>query len=294
MNPVLRDYLQTAMLLSLPCLPLLVFGYATAGWLGITATALIWIFIVVVTYVCAIPAILKRHRAEYIAEIQAPGLYGLTVELARRAAVPTPALYLMPDATPQLFVASVSTRRGTIALSKGLFQILNRDELAAVVAHAITKLRWGGVISATVAAGLLQLMIAVGKSLRLNRFASKPSATAENNDVLQKKFGCVLGAIAATLIRLATCPARQFEVDEASVQLLGDDDPLRTALCKLEAFKAVNPLATASVATGHLFICNPLPRGRWARVFATHPPLKQRIQRLEALWRRPVSVVAFR
>lgn len=293
MKPALDDYLQTTTLLFLPWAPLLVWGYAAAGWVGITASAIVWTFLVVVVHVRAIPAILKRHCAEYIPAAQAPGLHGLALELARRAGVPPPALYLMPDAAPQLFVAGVSTRRGIVAVSKGLFQVLTRDELAAVIAYGITRLRWGGVIPATVAAGLLQLLINAAYSLTLGRFASSLSVL-ENGDSGRERFGCVLGGLASTLIRMATRPARQFEVDEASVQLLGDDDPLRTALCKLEAFRAVNPLGTASVATAHLFICNPLPRGRWAPMFATHPPLKQRIQRLEALWRRPVTLVAFR
>jgi heat shock protein HtpX len=294
MNLAFSDFLRSAILFLLPGLPFLILGYEVGGRCGLTACAITYTFLAVVIHLSAMPMILRQHCARYIPQSQAGGLYGLARELARRAGVPPPELYLMSEASPQLFVAGVGKKSGAVVLSKGLLQVLNRDELAAVMAHAISKIRWGGLIQMTIAAAFVGQLLEGARFFRLSRFVSKCPAAIKRPVLLLEAFTRVLMApLAAALIRVVAGPGRHFVADERSVHLIGDNDPLREALCKLGAYKAVTPFATASPATAHLFICNPLPCAGRPRFFETHPPLKERIRRLESLWRRPVSLVAF-
>lgn len=290
MNSALSHYLKIVVLLLLPGAVLAVLGYEVAGWAGLGGCAAVYCVFAVSTVVSAEGKVLRQHGAEYISERQAPGLYGLACELSRRAGLPTPALYLIPESTAQLLVTSGSATRSSVVFSRGLLQVLGREELAAVMAHAISRIRGGGVLEMTIAARSAEALISFSNFFRWSHLLPSKVTPFEMRDGIPSDafLWVLIAPLAAALIRVAASPSRVFLADEASVRLMGNNLPLLAAVRKVEADRAVAPLTSISAATAHLFICNPLSGSGWARLFHTHPPVKERLNRLEAIGHRAV------
>jgi len=295
MKPALRTYVQSAVLLVLPGLFVTVLGYVLAGRGGMAACAFGYTIVVISASFFAFPTVLKQHRAEYIPRHHAPGLYELSGELARRAGIQPPALYLMSEKAPHLFIAGRSVDRAAIVFSKDLLEVLNSDEFASVMAHGIGLISSGAAIPMTIAARMAGWLVAVSNFFRWSHFLPlRGRHVASRNGIESDSFlWIVIAPIAAGLIRLAAYPSRYFLADEASVRLVGNDDPLRAALWKLEVAKRSIPLGSVSPATAHLFFCNPLSEEGSIRMFQSQPPLQVRLQRLEALHRGPIESTAW-
>lgn len=295
MNTTLTNFMKVAILFLLPGSLLAALAYGLVGWTGAGACVALYSLFAIAALASAERRVLAQHGAAYIAEHQAAGLYGLAGELARRAGVPTPALYLMPESAAQLLVTGGSAERSTVVVSKGLLQVLSREELAAVLAQAISRIRSGGVLPMTIAARLAEALISFSNFFRWSHLLpSRLIMSGKLDGIRADAFLWVLIApLAAALIRMTTRPSRHFLADEASVHLIGDEGPLGDALLNLEAYRRVVPLESESPATAHLFICNPLSASGWARLFHTHPPIAERLDRLSALGRRPVNSSAW-
>lgn len=287
MNTAFGNHFRIAILLFLPGAVLALLGYAAAGWIGFCAGAVLYSVCAIAVVTSAEARIFRRHGAAYIAQGQAPGLYGLVGELARRAGVRTPALYMMPESAAQLLVAGGSAKRSAVVVSRGLLQVLSREELAAVMAQGISRIRLGDAFLGTIAARLAEALISFSNFLRWNRPKSPEKRDGIPADAL---LWMLVAPLAAALIRAAAPASGQCLADEMSVQLIGENRPLAGALRYLEAYRTVAPLESVSPVTAHLFICNPLPRdSRWARFSQTHPPFTERLARLEVLGRRAIN-----
>lgn len=153
MNRSTINHFKTAMLFAVPASVAGAIGYAVAGWLGLTLCAAPYSSLATIVFLRADRMVLKQHHAEYIPESQAPGLYAIANELARRARAPRPKLYLLPAAAPELLVTGRTADCGAIGLSRGLTDLLNTEELAAVIAQAIHHLRSGEARPMTMVAG---------------------------------------------------------------------------------------------------------------------------------------------
>jgi heat shock protein HtpX len=259
---------KTAVLFITPGALLAVLGITAAGWAGLAVCAAGYTLFALPAFLSADRVVLRQHCAEYVSEDQAPGLHALITELARRAMLPAPALYLLPAAAPQLLVTGANPRRGAIALSKGLLELLSRDELAAAIGHAIGHLRSGETRPMAMAGGLARGLISLSK---LHPFFEVPAAL-----------------LTAAMIRGAVYPSRQFRADETSAHLIGDANPLCTALRKIAAHTPKAAPKSVSPATAHLFLCDPVSGNGPSGAFSTHPPVNERLYRLEALSSRPV------
>jgi heat shock protein HtpX len=295
MKTTFGNHFRIAILLLLPGAGLALLGYGVAGWVGFGLCSVLYSLGAIATIISAESTVLRRHGAAYIAKHQAPGLYGLAGELARRAGVPTPALRLMPESAAQLLVTAGIAGRTTVVLSRGLLQVLSREELAAVMAHAISRIGCDGVLAMTIAARWAEALISFSNFFRYSHLLPSKLTTFDKRDGIPSDafLWVLIAPLAAALIRVATCPSRQFLSDESSVHLIGDDQPLGDGLRNLEAYGRVAPLESVSPATAHLFISNPLSTNGWARLFQAHPPVTERLERLEALGRRAVNSSAW-
>lgn len=249
---------------------LLLAGFLLIGWnlgeafgFGIAAAVLLGITLLI--YFRADARVLRMHRARRIDPAQAPGLYGLVRELSRRAGVPVPAVYVIREPAANAFAIGRTARHGGIVVSTGLLDVLDRDELAAVIAHEVGHLRRGD-----------------------TRLMTLLAAVASAGPLPSDRFAWLLAPFTALLIRAGVSGDREYCADEDSARLIGDPSPLARALMKIEAGNSQRPLHTASPATAHLFICNPLCLKGSARLFQTHPAVTNRVERLDALARRPV------
>ncbi len=285
MNRSTINHFKTGMLFLAPAVLSAAIGYLLAGWVALALCAAVHASLAATAFLRRGRMVLNRYGAAYIPESQAPGLYALLSELARRAALPRPALYLLPETAPRLLVIGRNAETGAIAISKGLLQLLNTEELAAVIAHAIDHLRSGETGPMTMMAGLVEQWISLANSFRWISFLGSKSRTAEKRrGAPSDAFLWVLIApLAAALVRATVYPSRQFRADAASAHLIGDANPLCTALAKIEARATDLVPESPSPATAHLFLCDPLIRESRMSLFRTHPPMEERLRRLDAL-----------
>jgi heat shock protein HtpX len=228
--------------------------------------------------------VLRMYDAREVTEADAPELYSVVADLAQRARIPMPRVYLIPSPALNAFATGRNPRHAVVAVTQGLFSALNRSELTGVLAHELSHVRHRdiliGSIAATVAGAIAFLAHMARWSALFGGFARDGEGRGGN--ILVMILVGIVGGIAAMLIQMAISRSREFEADAGAARLLGDPTPLVSALRKLEAGAQRIPLE-ANPATAHMFIVNPLRGGGLARLFTTHPPIEERVRHLQAL-----------
>jgi heat shock protein HtpX len=282
MNACIINYFKTAMLFCAPLALISAAGYAIAGWPAAALSAAAWFALAALIFFSADRRILKQHRAEYIPERQAPGLYALLGEVARLAETRRPALYLLPETAPEMLVTGTTVARGAIGLSNGLLQLLSTEEQAAVMAHAIHHLRSRETQPMAMVAGAVAALIRISKLLRLLPANGTRSEKGGGSDGV---LWMLMAPSVALLVRAIVCASRQFRADVASAHLIGDAHALCTALIKIELRTPHVAPDSVSPATAHLLLCAPQTAEDPIHLFQTQPPIAERLRRLEELRR---------
>ena len=283
--------LKTLVLLSTLTALLLWAGHATAGHGGLMMTLVFATLMNFGAYWWSDKIVLRMYGAREVTEAQAPALCSLVRELVGRAGLPMPKMYLIPQAAPNAFATGRNPDHAAIAVTEGLVTLLDREELAAVVAHELGHVQNRDTLIMTVAATIAG---AVSMLANLAHFGlifggSRSSDGDDRGHPLAGLVGVILAPIAAMLIQLAISRSREFLADATGARLSGNPLALAGALRKLETLGRKVPMTAGSPATGHLFIVNPFSGGGLARLFATHPSTAERIRRLEIIAGRPVS-----
>lgn len=227
---------------------------------------------------------LAMHGAKPLPRQQAPWLHDMVERLAERAGMPVPKLYLLPMPMPNAFATGRSPKHAAVAVTTGLMELLDRRELEGVLAHELAHVRNRDTLIGTVAATLAgvisyaaQMLFFFGGSM-LSR-----SDDDEGGGGAFAQLGLLLVApIAATLLQLAVSRSREYGADATGAQLCGDPEALASALMKLERGAQLMPYDRAP-ASSHLFIVNPLSGGGVMKLFSTHPPIPERVRRLQEM-----------
>src|SRR6185437_2024967 len=281
--------LKALTVLSAIALFLAFLGWKLGEGPGLTIAIAVAVFCAFAAYWSADKRVLRMHRAVKIQEEHAPGLCQMVRELARRTDLPVPGMYLIPDAAANAFATGRNVRHGSIAVSSGLLDLLDREELAAVIAHEFGHIRRGDTLFMTVLAAFAGIFTSISNFFTWSNLLGTSTSKVEKRDGVPSDafFWILIAPIAALLIRLATSGSREYCADEHSARLIGDSSPLASALLKIDAQKSRTCLESASPASAHLFICSPLSAKGSMRLFQTHPPVTKRIEKLEAFARRP-------
>jgi heat shock protein HtpX len=228
--------------------------------------------------------VLAMYRAQPVTPEQAPDLYAMVTRLCERANLPMPALYVVPDPTPNAFATGRDPKHSAVAVNDGLLRLLNSDEVEAVIAHELGHVKHRDTlittISATMAGAIMMLARMAQYSLMFSGYGHRDRDRGENPIALLAMV--ILAPVAAMLLQLAVSRSREYEADRASAQLTGRPLSLAGALRKLETANDRQPM-NASPATAHMFIVNPLRGQAFASLFSTHPPVAERIARLEEM-----------
>lgn len=228
--------------------------------------------------------VLRMHNAQPVTEAEAPQLYRMTQELAARANMPMPALYIIHEDQPNAFATGRSPERGAVAVNTGLLDLMTQEEVAGVVAHELAHIKNRDTLIMAVTAtlaGAISFLAQFGMLLGRGR-ENRPNPIAMILMV-------ILAPLAAMLVQMAISRAREFEADAEGARICGDPSWLANGLARLERGKIghVNQTAEANPASAHMFIINPLSGLRMDRLFATHPPTEERIARLMAMGGMP-------
>ena len=229
--------------------------------------------------------VLRMYGAKPVSESQAPVVYGLVADLAQRAQIPMPAVYVIPDPGLNAFATGRSPNHAAVAVTEGLLRSLDRSELAGVLAHELSHVKHRDILIGTIAATLVGAVTMLSNmaqwSAMFGGFHRSNDEGGGGNPLVVLLVAMVAG-IAATLLQLAVSRSREYEADAGAARLLGDPFPLISALRKLE-YAAERVPVHASPSSAHLFIVTPLRGEGFARWFSTHPDIKDRIRALEAL-----------
>jgi heat shock protein HtpX len=228
--------------------------------------------------------VLAMYGAQPIGEADAPVVYRIVRNLATRAGIPMPRLYLIPSAQPNAFATGRSPRHAAVAVTEGIMRIMDETELEGVLAHELSHVLNRDVLVSTVAATLAGAigMLANMAQWGLMFGGARGDDEERGGNPIALLLTAILAPIAAMLVQLAVSRAREYGADASGARLTRRPLGLASALAKLHQASQVVPM-DANPATAHLFIVNPLSAAGFARLFSTHPPIEDRIARLRAM-----------
>lgn len=222
---------------------------------------------------------IKSSRAKPLAELEAPGLYADVRELAARAKVPMPQLYLIPQEQPNAFAAGRSPERSVVAVTAGLLQLMPREQVKGVLAHELAHIKNRDVLVMSVAATIGAAIAGIAHFLQFSLFFGGDD---EDNPlgVIGTLAAIIVAPLAAMILQLAVSRQREFLADATAAEMMGTPQPLAAALGSLDRASRQIPMQV-NPALETLYITNPFGgRGGMAALFSTHPPLEERIRRL--------------
>ncbi len=227
-------------------------------------------------------------RGQEVSPAEAPVLHTLADRLAAQYQVPKPRVYVSPDPSPNAFATGRNPHHASICVNQGLLQILNQEEVYGVLAHGFAHVRNRDILISSVVAvmaGAITLLANLGQFGLI--FGGERERDNQNPlAAIGILLFVILGPLAAVLIQLAISRSREYEADHTGAEVSHDPLALASALRKLQRGVQVIPSQTAQPAFAHLYLVNPLSGQSFAGLFATHPPLEERIRRLEAMAQR--------
>ncbi|MBI5143286.1 MAG: zinc metalloprotease HtpX [Nitrospirae bacterium] len=277
--------LKTGMLMLVMTLILLAIGGAVGGRGGMTM-ALMFAFVMnFVSYWFSDKIVLKMYGAREVTEADAPDLYGSVRRLSTRAGLPMPKVYIINEDQPNAFATGRNPEHGAVAVTTGIQRILSRDELDGVLAHELAHIKNRDILIGTVAATIAG---AISYLAQMAQWAmifggGRRSDDEEGGSPVAGIVMMIVAPIAAMLVQMAISRSREYGADNGGAQIAGNPMNLANALRKLQLGAARIPMHDANPATAHMFIVSPLTGGGMMSLFSTHPPMEERIARLEAM-----------
>ncbi|MEB3237811.1 MAG: M48 family metalloprotease [Candidatus Sericytochromatia bacterium] len=228
--------------------------------------------------------VLATSSAVPLSPEEAPGVHDLLAQLAAREGMPMPAVYLIPEDAPNAFATGRDPAHAVVAVTEGLLRTLPPDALRGVLAHELAHIRNRDTLAMALAASLAA---AIGFLADMARWGALLGGGRGDEDQPSPWAGLLLALLlpfAALLVRMAVSRTREFEADASAARMTGQPLALADALARLEREAVRSPMAHVSPSSAHLYIVDPLRAGAWfENLFRTHPPMDERIRRLERL-----------
>ena len=226
--------------------------------------------------------VLAMYKAKEVNAESAPKLYGLVEELSQRASLPMPRVYVIDNPTPNAFATGRNAQHAAVAVTTGILQILNTEELAGVLGHELAHVKHRDILIGTVVSTFVGTITFVANMAGWAMMFSRGSDRDDDNG-LGSLFLMIVAPIAATLLQLAISRSREYGADEGGAEISGVPLSLASALEKLSMQNQAHPLQSAKPATAHMFIVNPLSGGGMMKLFSTHPSTEERVASLRQL-----------
>jgi|SRR5208282_4492146 len=279
----MNSFLKTTFLLGVMTGLLMVIGGLLGGRNGIAIAFVVAAVMNFVSYWFSDKIVLKAYGAKPLDASNAPELYSIVNELAQSAGIPMPRLYLIDTDTPNAFATGRSPNHAAVAVTRGIMRICSREELKGVLGHELSHVINRDILTSSIAATMAGAIMMLASWVRWGAiFGLGRGDEDEGGGILGLIVIGVLAPIAASMIQLAISRTREYQADASGARLTHNPLYLANALRKLESANERMPL-NASPATAHLFIVNPLSGQGIARLFSTHPPIEERIRRLEQM-----------
>ncbi|HJZ62633.1 MAG TPA: M48 family metalloprotease [Miltoncostaeaceae bacterium] len=275
--------LKTFILLAALTALLLVIGGLIGGTSGIVLFAVIAVIFNLAMYWFSGPIALKMNHAQAVSEQEAPELHRMIAQLATRAGVPKPSVYMTPAEQPNAFATGRNPKHASIAVTQGIMRALSPRELEGVLAHEMSHIRNRDILIASIAAMIAGAIAAIANFLQFSFLFGGDDDSGLG--FIGTIATIILAPIAAAIIQLAISRQREFQADATGAQLIGDPNPLADALETLERGSEVIPMQV-NPAAAPMYIVNPLAAfgGRGVtKLFSSHPATAERVRRLRAM-----------
>jgi heat shock protein HtpX len=278
----MTSFLKTTLLLIAMTGLLMLIGGLIGGQRGVAIFFVIAAVMNFFSYWFSDKIVLRAYNAREIDAQSEPELYSIVNELAHAAGIPMPRLYIIDSDTPNAFATGRSPRHAAVAVTRGIMRICTREELKGVIGHELSHVINRDILTSSIVATMAGAIMMIGSMIRWGAMFGIGRRDDDEGGLEGLLIGGILAPIAATMIQLAISRTREYQADAGGAKLTHNPLYLASALRKLEAANERMPLE-ASPATAHLFIVNPLSAQGIARLFSTHPPIDERIHRLERM-----------
>src|SRR6202789_1612464 len=269
--------LKTTLLLTSLTLFLLFVGLHFGGRNGMLLALVIAVGMNFFSYFYSDKLALSMYRAQPATREQLPRVYSVVEQMTQRIGLPMPKIYVIPSDSPNAFATGRNPKHASVAVTQGILNLLNDEELAGELAHELCHVRNRDILTSSIAATLAG---AITLLARFGIFFGGGRDRDRGGGGIGAIFMLILAPIAAMLIQMAISRSREYEADATGAHMTGNPYALASALQKLDTYSKRLPLG-ATASTAHLFIVAPLISGAsFANLFSTHPPIAKRIERL--------------
>jgi heat shock protein HtpX len=269
--------LKTTLLLTSLTLFLLFVGLHFGGRNGMILALVVAVGMNFFSYFYSDKLALSMYRAQPATREQLPRVYSVVEQMTQRIGLPMPKIYVIPSDSPNAFATGRNPKHASVAVTQGILNLLNDDELAGVLAHELGHVRNRDILTSSIAATLAGAITILA---RFGMFFGGGRDRDRGGGGIGALFMLILAPIAAMLIQMAISRSREYEADATGAHMTGNPYALASALQKLDTYSKRLPLG-ATASTAHLFIVAPLISGAsFANLFSTHPPIAKRIERL--------------
>lgn len=273
------NWVKTAMLMAAITALFVVIGGMIGGSKGMMLALLIALGMNFFSYWFSDKMVLRMYNAQEVDETSAPQFYRMVRDLAARAQLPMPRVYLINEDAPNAFATGRNPEHAAVAATTGILRVLSERELRGVMAHELAHVKHRDILISTVSATMAGAISALANFAMF--FGGRDDEGRPSNPIASIAMA-ILAPIAGALIQMAISRAREFEADRGGAQISGDPQALASALEKIHAYASGVPFPTAEAhpATAQMMIMNPLSGGTIANLFSTHPATEERVARL--------------
>lgn len=277
--------MKTVLLMTGLTLLLVLAGSAFGGKNGMVMAFAFACIMNIGTYWFSDKIVLAMYRARKVSEAEAPELHRIVRELSIRAGVPMPKVYTIDNNTPNAFATGRNPEHAAVAVTTGIMNLLARDELSGVLGHELAHIKHRDILIGTIAATVAGAISMLANMAQWTMMFGGRRDEREGGHPLMAMVMMIFAPIAAMLIQMAISRSREYLADEGGAKISGNPLSLARALGKLQRGVQIMPM-NANPATAHMFIVNPLTGGGLLALFSTHPPIEERVRRLEKMLRR--------
>jgi heat shock protein HtpX len=277
------EVIKTVVLLTVMTLLFVFVGGMMGGTQGMLIALVMAGVMNFVSYFYSDSLVLRHYHAVEVGPKEAAGLYGIVERLSQKANLPMPKVYIIPENVPNAFATGRNPSNAAVAVTEGLLQLLDEDEVEAVLAHELSHVRHYDILVGTIAATIAG---AIGVIANMMQFGAMFGGNRDNrvNPIVMIVLAIIL-PLAAAVIQMAISRNREYMADEGAARLTRHPEWLQSALAKLSNYNQRGQVEEATQATAHMFIINPFAGKHvsFASLFSTHPSTEDRIARLEEL-----------
>ncbi len=260
-------------------------GSLIGGKTGATIALILAGIMNFIAYFFSDKIVLAISRAQPVNKEEDPELHSIVEEVARRANIPKPKVYLIPTETPNAFATGRNPQKGVVAVTLGLRKLLTREELAGVIAHEIAHIKNRDILISTIAATIVGAISYLAQMAQWALIFGGGQEEEEGRNplaIIATLIAIIIIPVAATLIQLAISRSREYLADDTGAKIIKNPVALAKALEKLESWNRAYPM-DVNPAQAQMYIVNPLSGKSLLKLFSTHPPIEERILRLHKM-----------